>query len=146
MAFDCRCLASVFQTSTLPNRVHHEIQSKIEGAEELVSVNDTNLAALPLTPGMFKQVFPGIGCAELFARHLEAQRFLLGRGVRIEMPPIDRLKTRIQSVLEAERRMILGNPFKLAAIMIWRAGRKSTPYLGSLEQQRGIEKTLREIC
>jgi hypothetical protein len=140
------CWGSVFRTGTLPARVGFEMVSQIEGDRgRLSSVADPDAAILPPGPGHFKQVLRGASPAQLLAYHMKAHAYLAHRGVRFEAPHPGGLAERVRRSMESQRRAVMRNPLKAAALALWRATTKSTPYGTAIEWQKGTEATLRQL-
>jgi len=140
------CWGSVFVTGTVPRRVGYDIYSIIEGERgSLTSLAEPGAAVLPLAPGCFKQVFHGATPEVLLARHREAQAFLSERGVRFDPPGPQDVPARIRRSLNTQRQIIAANPLKAAALVLWRATTKSTPYNLPVASQKGTEATLRYL-
>ena len=141
-----QCWGSVFATGTVPRRVGYDVYSVIEGERgTLTSLSDPGGAVLPLSPGCFKQVFLGASPAMLLARHCEAQAYLMTRGVRFEPPGPQDIPARIRRSINAQRQVIAANPLKAAALVLWRAATKRTPYSLPVAHQKGTGATLRRL-
>lgn len=140
------CWASVFSTGTVPRRVGFDISSTIEGERgTLSSLADPGAAVLPLSPGCFKQVFPGATPEALLVYHREAQEYLTARGVRFEPPSPRDVTARIRRSINAQREVVAANPLKAAALVLWRATTKRTPYNRPVANQKGTEATVRQL-
>lgn len=143
---DRRCWASVFATGTLPRRVSYDVVSVIDESRGLLgSAVHVNAAILPLPPGYFKQVFPGEEPAQLLERHARSVRHLEERGIRFAAPSPDAIEADLRRDLLAQRRAVLANPLGSAWLALWRVATRTTPYLGSVERQRGVEETVQEV-
>lgn len=134
------CRGSVFATGTIPRRVGYDISSEIEGGEGvLTSVADPGAAVFPLCPGDFKELIPGATPRQLLEAHLRARAFLESRGLRFKTPRAGGLQERFERYAVKQKKVIKRNPLKAAVVVFWRASTKTSPYVGPLENQRGID-------
>jgi hypothetical protein len=140
------CWGTVFSTGTVPRRVGYDVFSIIEGDRgQLSSVADSGAAVFPLPPGHFKQVFPGAPPKHLLEYHRRSQEHLMRLGARFEAPgPVD-LPERVRRSLDVQRRVIAANPLRAAAVTLWRATLKTTPYGGPVQSQKGFEKAFQKL-
>jgi hypothetical protein len=134
------CRGSVFATGTIPRRVGYDLSSEIEGGwGVLTSVADPAAAVFPLCPGDFKELISGATPQQLLGSHLRARAFLESRGLRFKTPRVGGLQERFERYTVKQRKVIKTNPLKAAVVVFWRASTKTSPYLGPLENQPGIE-------
>lgn len=134
------CRASVFATGTIPRKVGYDISSEIEGGEGvLASVADPGAAVFPLCPGDFKELIPGATPQQLLESHLRARAFLESRGLRFKTPRAGGLQERFERYAVKQKKVIRRNPLKAAAVVFWRASTRTSPYVGPLANQPGID-------
>lgn len=134
------CWASVFVTGTLPRRVGYDILSVVEGKRgTMTSLADPAAAVLPVPPGHFKQVIRGASPQELLTHHQRAVDFLASRGVSVEQPDGQDVAGRVRRSLVLQRQVVTANPLKAAAVTLWRATTKRTPFDRALASQAGVE-------
>jgi hypothetical protein len=140
------CWGTVFSTGTVPRRVGYDVISLTEGERaSLTSLSDPAAGVLPLAPGHFKQVLKGASPAELVAFHREALRFLIARGVRFEPAKAGGVAERIRRSFVLQRRVVAANPVKAAALVLWRATTRTSPYSAPVASQRITETSLRQL-
>jgi hypothetical protein len=140
------CWGTVFSTGTVPRRVGYDVISAVEGDRAyLTSLADPAAGVLPLAPGHFKQVLKGASPAQLIAFHGEALRFLTARGVRFEPAKAGGVAERLHRSIARQRRVIAGNPVKAAALVLWRAATKTSPFSGPVANQKITEASVRQL-
>jgi hypothetical protein len=140
------CFASVYRTGTLPPRAGFDCISEIEGGRgALSSVADPAAAVLPLAPGSFKQVLAGASPEALFDFHRRAHAFLAGRGVRFERAAPGGVAEGVARSLARQRAVVVGNPLRAAALTLWRATTRTTPYALPVERQSSTEEQVRRL-
>lgn len=134
------CRGSVFATGTIPRKAGYDVSSEIEGGEGVFSsVADPAAAAFPLCPGDFKELIKGATPQQLLDSHLRARAFLESRGLRFKTPRAGGLQQRFERYAARQKKLIKSNPLKASLVVFWRAATKTSPYLGPLEKQAGID-------
>jgi hypothetical protein len=137
------CRGSVFATGTIPRRVGYDISSYTEGGEGVLSsVADPAAAVFPLCPGDFKELIPGATPQQLLDSHIRARAFLESRGLRFETPRPGGLQERFERYAVKQKKVIKRNPLKAAVVVFWRASTRTSPYVGPLANQPGIEGSI----
>jgi hypothetical protein len=137
---------TVFCTNAVPRKVGFDLISALDGGRgRLVSVADWMGATLPLPPGVFKQLLRGATPRDLLEFHLASKRLLTARGLRFETSIPANVAERTRTALAEYRQAILANVARSAIGTIWWVANKKSPYDGSIETQKGFEKTLRAL-
>ena len=131
------CWSTVYRTSTVPQKVSYDIVTIFAGGSGvLTSVPDPGAAVFPLNKGSYKQGLNGAAPRELLMFHLAAQDYLAKRGARFETPVLSGIDAKIRKALMEQRRAVMANPVKAAALLWWRVATKSSPHMKPLAEQR----------
>ena len=141
-----RTVGSVFKTGTVPARVGFDLVSVVEeGRGTLTSGSDPRGGILPLPPGCFKQILPGLTPGELFEHHRRAVELLGERWIRFREPRPESLPEEIAASLRAQRSALRRGLISASWLALWRTVRRSTPYLGPIDEQKGYEETVQQL-
>ncbi len=140
------CWGCVFSTNTVPRKVGYDVTSVLEGDRAyLTSAADPAAAVLPAAPGSFKQVLKGASPAALVAFHRQAQRYLAEKGARFGVAAAGGAVERLRRSMARQRRAVMANPLKAAALVLWCASTKTTPYNKPVASQKATETSLRQL-
>jgi hypothetical protein len=137
---------TAFRTGTVPARVSHDLVSILDGDRGGLTTNtDPQGAALPASPGAFRQVLPGTALASLLEAHLEGIRYLRERGVGVRSVSADAFRLDLTKGLARQRETFLASPLRGSLLLFWRAATKKVPFVGRLREQRVAAQQLQAL-
>lgn len=141
-----RTYGTVFRTGTAPPKTSFDFVSIFDGGRGGLTSNAERMgAAIPASPGSLRQVFPGAGVEEVFARHRDAIAYLRGRGISCRPVSAADLPADLRQSLRRQRRAFVASPIRGAIVTLWRAATGSTPHVGPIQTQSIAESQIREL-
>ncbi len=126
---------TIFRTTTVPARTQHDIVSLLMPGGTLTTVPSAEAAVLTTTPGSYVQALPGADVDTLLAHHEAALAHLARRGCHARRAAPEAFQREYNAAIARARQHFFTRPVRHALQVLWRVSRKTTPYLGPLEDQ-----------
>ncbi len=138
--------ATVFRTDTVPAKTAFEFVSLVDGPRAgLNSSAERTGGYLPASPGSFKQLFPGMELERVFDQHRQAIAYLGSRGLPMKATAGVDFPREFKRSLAHQRTAFLGSPLVRTLVLIYRSMTSTTPHLGPLRAQRGVEQQIQQV-
>jgi hypothetical protein len=143
---DEKMIATVYRIEGKQKKLAHDIVSCLDVPNGgLTTAHDVGAGVLPAAPATLRQIFPGQTPGELFFHHQNALSYLASRHLAaLDVAPSAVAGLIVQS-FKMNRHTFVQARVTNTLKAIWRTLTKSTPDLGPIAEQKGVDARLEAL-